>query len=115
MSTDKAGESTVIHDKEQTTTTDLEKQQHIAADAERSPSSNESVDQPQEAPKPPTNPWADPSSFPDGGPQAWMTVAAASACFFVSWGWINCIGVFQDYFMRGGHDLSATLTIADCL
>ncbi len=40
---------------------------------------------PNEAPKP-ANPWADPSSFPDGGPQAWLTVAAASACFFVSWG-----------------------------
>jgi hypothetical protein len=34
------------------------------------------------------SPWADPSSFPDGGGQAWLTVAAASACFFVSWGYV---------------------------
>ncbi|OCT47942.1 hypothetical protein CLCR_04095 [Cladophialophora carrionii] len=51
-----------------------------------------------EAPKAAT-PWADPSSFPDGGRQAWLTVAAASACFFVSWGWINCVGVFQERYM----------------
>jgi hypothetical protein len=44
----------------------------------------------EEAPNPPPNPWMDPSSFPDGGRKAWMTVAASSACFFVSWGWINC-------------------------
>ena len=63
-----------------------------------SPSEEQQID---DTPKPPTNPWADPSSFPDGGAKAWLTVAGASACFFVSWGWINCIGVFQDYFMRG--------------
>lgn len=81
---------------------DLEKQQQD--DTEQFRSSKSSLDQPdatQEAPKAPTNPLADPSAFPDGGSTAWMTVAASSACFFVSWGWINCIGVFQDYFMRG--------------
>ncbi|KIX05494.1 uncharacterized protein Z518_06366 [Rhinocladiella mackenziei CBS 650.93] len=55
---------------------------------------------PNESPKAPYNPWMDPASFPDGGLRAWLTVAGASACFFVSWGWINCIGVFQDYYMR---------------
>ncbi|EHY53570.1 hypothetical protein HRR83_003779 [Exophiala dermatitidis] len=53
-----------------------------------------------EAAKPPYNPWMDPAGFPDGGLRAWLTVAGAAACFFVSWGWINCIGVFQDYYMR---------------
>ena len=80
---------------------DPEKQQeYTTADAERTSISSKSNEAVEEAPKPPANPWADPASFPDGGPQAWLTVAAASACFFVSWGWINCIGVFQDYFMR---------------
>lgn len=39
-----------------------------------------------EAEKAPYNPWADPSSFPDGGSRAWLTVAGAAAAFFVSWG-----------------------------
>ncbi|EXK24170.1 hypothetical protein FOMG_19091 [Fusarium oxysporum f. sp. melonis 26406] len=37
--------------------------------------------------------------FPDGGVQAWLTVAGSSACLFVSFGWVNCIGVFQDYYL----------------
>lgn len=46
------------------------------------------------------NPWADPASFPDGGSKAWLTVAGCSACLFVSFGWVNCIGVFQDYYQQ---------------
>jgi hypothetical protein len=88
---------------------DLEKQQHETASSEKGHGSDESVNQTQDAPKPPVNPWADPSSFPDGGAPAWLTVAAASACFFVSWGWINCIGVFQEYFMRGTHSPRVTM------
>ena len=52
----------------------------------------------EKAEKPPMNPWMDPKSFPDGGAKAWLTVAGASACLFVSFGWINCVGVFQDYY-----------------
>lgn len=37
--------------------------------------------------KPPYNPWADPSSFPDGGTQAWLTVLGAFCCLFNSWGY----------------------------
>lgn len=48
--------------------------------------------------KPAANPWMDPKSFPEGGAQAWLTVAGASACLFVSFGWINCVGVFQEYY-----------------
>ena len=50
------------------------------------------------AQKPAANPWMDPKAFPDGGAKAWLTVAGASACLFVSFGWINCIGVFQEYY-----------------
>lgn len=35
------------------------------------------------------NPW-DPSQFPDGGLAAWLVVAGAFCCVFVSFGWINC-------------------------
>jgi hypothetical protein len=52
----------------------------------------------ENAEKPPINPWMDPKSFPDGGAKAWLTVAGSSACLFVSFGWINCIGIFQDYY-----------------
>ncbi len=75
---------------------DLEEQQHPDAQnltEKHVSSSNSSLDQAQEeVAKPPASNWADPSSFPDGGTEAWMTVLAASACFFVSWGWINCVG-----------------------
>ncbi|KAK4937662.1 hypothetical protein LTR10_021735 [Elasticomyces elasticus] len=66
--------------------------------ADRSVTSAEQNVQAEPA-KPPYNPWADPSSFPDGGTQAWLTVLGGFCCLFNSWGWINCIGVFQDYYM----------------
>ena len=47
---------------------------------------------------PPQNPWMDPKSFPEGGAKAWLTVAGASACLFVSFGWVNCVGIFQEYY-----------------
>lgn len=39
---------------------------------------------------------SDPNSYPEGGSEAWLTVAGCSACLFVSFGWVNCIGVFQN-------------------
>jgi hypothetical protein len=36
--------------------------------------------------------------YPDGGPTAWLAVAGATACLFVSFGWVNVIGVFQEYY-----------------
>ncbi|OJJ49156.1 hypothetical protein ASPZODRAFT_59824 [Penicilliopsis zonata CBS 506.65] len=35
---------------------------------------------------------------PDGGRDAWLTVLGSFCGMFVSFGWINCIGVFQDYY-----------------
>lgn len=52
----------------------------------------------EKAEKPPPNPWMDPKSFPEGGAKAWLTVAGASACLFVSFGWVNCVGIFQEYY-----------------
>ncbi|MCJ1471509.1 hypothetical protein MMC13_000149 [Lambiella insularis] len=46
---------------------------------------------------PPPGPM-DPRSFPDGGLQAWLVVFGGFCCMFVSFGWINCIGVFQEYY-----------------
>ncbi|KAF1985775.1 monocarboxylate transporter [Aulographum hederae CBS 113979] len=42
----------------------------------------------------------DPRENPDGGMQAWLVVAGGFCCLFVSFGWINCIGVFQNYYEK---------------
>ena len=36
--------------------------------------------------------------FPDGGLKAWSVVLGAWCCFFVSFGWVSSIGVFQSYY-----------------
>jgi hypothetical protein len=43
--------------------------------------------------------------FPDGGKAAWLTVAGAAACLFCSFGWVNCVGIFQEYYST--HSLSS--------
>ncbi|KAJ5949375.1 MFS transporter asaE [Penicillium verhagenii] len=45
-----------------------------------------------------------PGPPPDGGLDAWMTVLGGFCGLFVSFGWINCIGVFQAYYES--HQLS---------
>ncbi|CAI6334352.1 unnamed protein product [Periconia digitata] len=40
----------------------------------------------------------DPKAFPDGGLQAWLVVAGGFCAIFASFGWINCIGIFQNYY-----------------
>ncbi|PLB55088.1 monocarboxylate permease-like protein [Aspergillus steynii IBT 23096] len=35
------------------------------------------------------------SSPQEGSPKAWLTVAGSAAALFASFGWVNCIGVFQ--------------------
>ncbi|OBT60997.1 hypothetical protein VE03_09739 [Pseudogymnoascus sp. 23342-1-I1] len=46
---------------------------------------------------PVVTPWH-PSQYPDGGFKAWLVTAGAFVCVFCSFGWINCIGIFQDYY-----------------
>lgn len=50
----------------------------------------------QDAPVPPTGP--NPADFPDGGLKAWSVVLGAWCCLFASFGWINCIGLFQTHY-----------------
>lgn len=47
---------------------------------------------------PPQQQQQPPSEFPEGGTRAWLTVAGGWACLFVSFGWVNCVGIFQDYY-----------------
>lgn len=72
----------------------METQEQLREPPERDVSPPEDVEKVEK----PVNPWMDPSSFPDGGSQAWLTVAGAAACLFVSFGWVNCVGIFQDYY-----------------
>ncbi|KAK7705989.1 hypothetical protein SLS57_009906 [Botryosphaeria dothidea] len=55
-------------------------------------------------PHAPQNPMMDPKSFPDGGLDAWLCVLGGFCALFCSFGWINCIGVFQEYYQT--HQLS---------
>lgn len=55
-------------------------------------------------PQAPPNPMMDPKSFPDGGRDAWLCVLGGFCALFCSFGWINCIGVFQEYYQT--HQLS---------
>ncbi|KAJ4358472.1 uncharacterized protein N0V89_003055 [Didymosphaeria variabile] len=50
----------------------------------------------QTAPEP-INPWH-PSQFPDGGKDAYLCLLGAFCCLFCSFGWLNCVGVFQNYY-----------------
>ncbi|KAI8713904.1 MFS domain-containing protein [Fusarium sp. LHS14.1] len=55
------------------------------------------------------------NDFPDGGFRAWSVVAGAWAANICSFGWINCIGVFQAYYQEEylkGYSLSAISWIA---
>ena len=81
---------------------DLEKPQHPKTDIEQQP--QEIAEKPTEAPAPapapasePINPFH-PSQFPDGGKDAWLCLLGSFCCLFCSFGWINCLGVFQNYY-----------------
>ncbi|KAF2202891.1 MFS general substrate transporter [Delitschia confertaspora ATCC 74209] len=43
------------------------------------------------------NPWH-PSQFPDGGREALLCLLGTFCCLFCSFGWLNCVGVFQSYY-----------------
>ncbi|KAK5057489.1 hypothetical protein LTR84_011489 [Exophiala bonariae] len=52
----------------------------------------------EEPPVPQTFGPMHPSQFPDGGTQAWLVVFGGFIGLVVSFGWINCVGVFQEYY-----------------
>ncbi|KAL2072373.1 hypothetical protein VTL71DRAFT_11716 [Oculimacula yallundae] len=41
-----------------------------------------------------------PADFPDGGLEACLVVLGGWLCLFCSFGWVNCIGVFQEYYQE---------------
>ncbi|KAG5983206.1 hypothetical protein E4U55_000547 [Claviceps digitariae] len=43
----------------------------------------------------------DDDNFPDGGLDAWLVVVGAWCVSFSSYGWINSVGTFQEYYQNG--------------
>ncbi|KAK2043425.1 major facilitator superfamily transporter [Colletotrichum somersetense] len=58
---------------------------------------------PGEGPPPPpaAPPGMYPADFPDGGAEAWLVVMGGFFALFCTFGLINCVGVFQAYYMEG--------------
>ncbi|KAE8308544.1 major facilitator superfamily domain-containing protein [Aspergillus transmontanensis] len=46
-----------------------------------------------------------PEEFPDGGLRAWLVALGAFFGLFISFGWTNCVGVFQAYYQT--HQLQS--------
>lgn len=67
-------------------------------DLEKQPSQDKH-DQPVSQPQQPEaiSPYH-PSQFPDGGRQAYLCLLGGFCCLFCSFGWLNCLGVFQNYY-----------------
>lgn len=42
-----------------------------------------------------------PADFPDGGVEAWLVVFGGWCSLFCTFGLINCVGVFQKYYLSG--------------
>lgn len=44
---------------------------------------------------------APPSDFPDGGTEAWLVAFGGWCGLFCTFGLINCVGIFQRYYLNG--------------
>lgn len=51
--------------------------------------------------EPTAPPGMSPADFPDGGLQAWLVVFGGWCGLFCTFGLINCIGVFEEYYVHG--------------
>jgi len=53
-------------------------------------------------PTPPAVPGGiNPADFPDGGAEAWLVVFGGWCGLFCTFGLVNCVGVFEEYYVRG--------------
>lgn len=54
-------------------------------------------------------PGMNPADFPEGGLEAWLVVFGGWCSLFCTFGLVNCIGVFEEYFVNGPlRDYSAS-------
>jgi MFS family permease len=73
---------------------DEDVQRERKADIEQVPIDEKEAELSQEAPMHPMHP----SQFPDGGKAAYLCLLGGACCLFCSFGWLNCLGVFQNYY-----------------
>jgi hypothetical protein len=98
-------------DPENTVEAELEKDEESAAGGVIPSSPKEGGVDGKDAPAGPQfPPGMAPSDFPDGGAQAWLVVLGGFFALFCTFGLINCVGVFLEYYVSGplsGYDPSA--------
>lgn len=76
-------------------------------DVERALDSKEGTIQPEAEEKPQPEapagppPGMRPEDFPDGGATAWLVVFGGWCALFCTFGLVNCVGVFQQYYVQG--------------
>lgn len=49
---------------------------------------------------PPASPQPDPHTAPDGGLVAWLVILGCWCASFCTFGWLNSVGVFQEYYQN---------------
>lgn len=87
------------------TTTAMEPRNDV--DVERAMDSKEGTIQPEAEEKPQSEapagppPGMRPEDFPDGGATAWLVVFGGWCALFCTFGLVNCVGVFQQYYVQG--------------
>ncbi|KAF5546003.1 monocarboxylate transporter 2 [Fusarium mexicanum] len=69
----------------------------VAADLERGDNDEKKQEQPPAGPPP----GMAPADFPDGGSEAWLVVFGGWCALFCTFGLVNCVGVFQKYYVSG--------------
>ncbi|CAK7205798.1 hypothetical protein SEUCBS139899_008577 [Sporothrix eucalyptigena] len=81
---------------------DLEKGGYGPEESDESNTNNTKTEDVPAAPAPPAGPpGMNPADFPDGGLQAWLVVFGGWCGLFCTFGLINCIGVFETYYVNG--------------
>jgi MFS family permease len=77
---------------------DDEKYRTPLSDVEKPPIHENEVEPSQAALTPEVISPFHPSQFPDGGRDAYLCLLGGSLCLFCSFGWLNALGVFQNYY-----------------
>ncbi|KAF4337535.1 monocarboxylate transporter 2 [Fusarium beomiforme] len=69
----------------------------VMADLERGDDDEKKQEQPPAGPPP----GMAPADFPDGGFEAWLVLFGGWCALFCTFGLVNCVGVFQEYYVSG--------------
>lgn len=93
------GSQSQSHSQSQNQTTEANIFPESAAEAEADLEKTGNIPKPAPVPAPAPG-GVHPADFPDGGWEACLVVLGGWLCLFCSFGWINCIGVFQEYYQQ---------------